>query len=224
MVDRAVAGKRKGTPPDWFPDWRGETAVIVASGPSAKDQPLESARGRCRFIAVNQSWELAPWADILYGCDFRWWKAHDGVPKFEGLKVCIDVNATVKDENNKRWGVQHIICEKNTDELLLHAGKIGWGANSGFGAINIAAQLHVSSIILVGFDMSLHAGEHWHGIHPPKLGNPRESQLPRWRRSVDNAAPILAEIGIKVWNTALISGLKAYPQLTFSEALAAAGC
>ena len=205
--------------PDWFPSWAGETVVIVASGPSAKDQPLELARGKTRFIAINTSWQLCPWADMLYGCDFGWWKAYDGCPEFKGLKVTIDRRASDRQEHPD-WGVFHLRCEKNTDKLLLEPkGLLGWGSHSGFGALNIAAQLDVKNIILVGFDMSLDVAAHWHGVHPDRMGNPRQSQLHRWRTSMDRAAPILAEAGITVYNCSPLSALTKYQKVTFAEAL-----
>lgn len=206
-------------PPDWFPNWAGETAIVVASGPSAAEQPLALAKGKARFIVVNTSWKLAPWADILYAGDFPWWRAYDGCPEFQGLKITIDRRASDRQEHPD-WNVVHLRCEKNTDELLLNPkGLIGWGMNSGFGAVNIAAQLDVKNIILVGYDMSLHAGSHWHGVHLPRMGNPRESQLPRWRRAMERAAPILEAKGISVYNTSQLSALRKFRKTTFAEAL-----
>lgn len=206
-------------PPEWFPDWLGETVVVVASGPSAKDQPLETARGRCRFIVVNESWRLAPWADIHYACDYRYWRFSEGWKAFEGMRVCLDPHACNK-VRHPDWNIHLIQCAKNSDAIILdRPGTIGWGSNSGFGAINIAAQLGVKAMILVGFDMSLHAGLHWHGPHAPKLGNPRQANLSRWRRAIDGAAKPLESAGIKVYNTASITGLKAYEKLDFKSAL-----
>jgi hypothetical protein len=85
MMDIAVQGER----PDWYPDWSGETVVIVAGGPSAADIPLDKARGNAKFITVNDSWKLAPWADALFA-GFSWWAVNHGVPAFQGLKISQD--------------------------------------------------------------------------------------------------------------------------------------
>ena len=50
------------------PEWTGETAFLLGGGPSLKGFNAECLRGR-RVIAINNSWELAPWADVLYFCD-----------------------------------------------------------------------------------------------------------------------------------------------------------
>jgi hypothetical protein len=54
------------------PVWAGETAVLVASGPSLCPSDVDRVRGRARVIAVNDGYRLAPWADVLYACDRRW--------------------------------------------------------------------------------------------------------------------------------------------------------
>lgn len=53
--------------------------VIMASGPSmcAKDAELVKRwrDGESRkAIAINTTYRLAPWADLIYACDHCWWK------------------------------------------------------------------------------------------------------------------------------------------------------
>lgn len=200
---------------EWFPDWRGQTCVIVASGPSAKDAPLELARDRAKFIAVNNSWKLCPWADVLYGCDFLWWKAHGGVPEFSGLKVSIDARC------QRLRGIR-VVRRKNADKNDIEfreRGLIAWGGNGGFQALNVAVQCWPRKIVLVGFDMRLDFGAHWHGKHPDNR-NPEERQVRRWREVFDNAARDLRREGVTVINASQVSALTAYPKMSFEEAIA----
>ncbi|WP_246765270.1 hypothetical protein [Aminobacter sp. SR38] len=215
-----VALKRECSPfegaPAWFPWWRGETVVLVASGPSAKDVPLDLAKGSARFIAINNSWQLAPWADVLYACDGAWWKNANGCPEFGGLKLTIDRRTTQEHD----WGVRRVECSKGSDMLELRKiNTIGWGGNSGFGALNLAIQFGASKIILVGYDMTVSYGAHWHGEHPSHMNNPRPGNVERWRRAIDNAAKQIEPLGIKVINCSPISKLQNYPRMTFQEAL-----
>lgn len=53
-------------------EWPGETVFIVAGGPSVLNYDLNMLRGR-RVIVINSSCFAAPWADILYFGDWRWW-------------------------------------------------------------------------------------------------------------------------------------------------------
>lgn len=103
--------------------------------------------------------------------------------------------------------------------LLMEPGTIGWGGNSGFHALNLAVQFRASKIILVGYDMRIDMGLHWHGSHPRSLNNPLAKNIDRWRRAVDGAAPILYALGIKTVNVSPISTLQAYPKMSLTEAL-----
>lgn len=96
---------------------------------------------------------------------------------------------------------------------------MGWGGNSGFHALNLAVQFGVSKIILVGFDMSLDHGVHWHGKHVG-LNNPTVRNVDRWRRCIDAAAEPIEALGITVVNTSPVSALQNYPKMSLAEALA----
>lgn len=103
--------------------------------------------------------------------------------------------------------------------MTAQAGVIGGGGNSGFQAVNLAAQFGVREIILVGFDMHLGDGVHWHGRHPPGLNNPRASTVARWRERLDAQAARLARLGITVLNASPTSALTAFPKTTLEAAL-----
>jgi len=57
------------------PLWEGQTAFIVAGGPSVLDQDLDLLRDR-NVIAINESWERVPWAEFLFFADLKWWVKH----------------------------------------------------------------------------------------------------------------------------------------------------
>lgn len=119
------------------------------------------------------------------------------------------------------WGIKIVEVDRAKDRLLvMEFAKLGWGGNSGFHAINLAVQFGVRKIILVGYDMRLDKGMHWHGKHPSACNNPTDGNVARWRRAVDGMAPSLFALGIKVCNTSPISRLENYPQMTFEDALA----
>lgn len=207
------------TPIDWFPDWSSHQCVIVASGPSAKGIDLLLARGRAKFIAVNNSWRLAPWADVLYGCDFSWWRKQNGVPGFKGIKVsqdrkCPRMYPEIKTVNCVRG-------YETSGKMVAQRGSIGWGGNGGFQAVNLGIQFGSKKIVLVGFDMRIDKGLHWHGKHEDGLHNPHNGQVERWRKALDAAKPSLDAAGVRVINCSQVSALIAYPKMKFEDALAA---
>lgn len=201
--------------PYWYPDWTGDTCLIVASGPSAKQIDLEPAKGRVKCIAINTSWQLAPWADVLYACDVSWWREHKASwPEFKGLKITQDKLA------NDEFEIFRVICERHHENLVLDRfGQVGWGGNSGFHCINLAIQFGVKKIILVGYDMQLNGGSHWHGDHPNNMNNPTAANVARWRRTIDANAQIIKNLGIAVFNVSPVSALVNYPKMSLVEAL-----
>jgi hypothetical protein len=203
--------------PDWWPCWPGATAVIVAGGPSTKDVPIERARHVAHVITINTSWQLAPWAEVLYGCDYAWWNSVNGCPEFAGLKLSADVRA-IRDE----WGVKKIDLKRGDNTIQFDTpGIVGWGSNSGFHSLNLAIQFGCSKILLVGYDMRLDGGLHWFGSHPKGLNNPSVSNIAIMRHAVDGVAKSIADRGIRVINCSPVSVLENYEKMDFAEALAA---
>jgi hypothetical protein len=165
-------------------------------------------------MTINNAWKLAPWADVLYACDFSWWNHHRGAPEFEGLKISQDSKAsdTFKD-------VRAVRTKRREDGLLLgRPGHIGWGGNGGFQALNLAVQFGAKRIILVGYDMHLDRGRHWHGDHPKGLHNPLPGNVRRWRAAIDKNAPLLKAFGVTVINASMESALTAFPKMSLLEA------
>lgn len=67
--------------PVWF---------CLASGPSMCREDAEAVRGHGRVIAVNNTIELAPFADIHYSCDAAWWRAYgDRFAGFNGRQMAL---------------------------------------------------------------------------------------------------------------------------------------
>jgi hypothetical protein len=161
---------------------------------------------------------LAPFSDMVYACDWRWWNKFNGLPRFEGLKVSQDERC-----QRERWGVLRVHSNHNSDALeMRRCGYIGWAGNSGFQAINLAAQAGVAKIVLVGFDMTLDNGaDHWHPDHGEGFPRPKPVDVARHCRAVDSAAATLDALGIRVFNTTMKSALKNYPKVGLTEALEA---
>lgn len=114
-----------------------------------------------------------------------------------------------------------VFCDRHCENLVLNRpGVIGWGGNGGFHALNLAVQFGARKIILVGYDMTLNAGIHWHGPHVgPNMTNPTSSNVKRWRTAVDGTAPVLLKLGVKVINASMVSTLQNFPKMTLEQAL-----
>lgn len=215
--------EKRGPQPEnflWYPDLAGKTLIVVASGPSARDVPLNITRGDPEIytIAINESWKLCPWAQMLYGCDHQWWWRRRGDWKgFGGIKVTQDRQAAdlMPGEDIKR-----VFSVRGCEHLMLdQKGYIGWGGNSGFQALNLGMHFKPRKVILVGFDMTLKNGDHWHGRHANGLHNPKPPYVNRWRRVTDLAYLTLRSKGVFGYNTSPESALRNWPKATLEQAL-----
>lgn len=200
--------------PSWYPDWSGETCAIVGGGPSVDRDEVEMLKGRCRVAVINNSHELAPWADLLYAADAKWWLKYPS-REFAGIKITADLNTA------KHLGIHRIelLGQTDTEEdrvVLDPMGRVTRGGNSAFQLVNLLTQFGVKRQLWIGLDFT---GEHWHGKHPEPLKNPRQHTLDRWRGVLDAQAPVLAGFGVEVINGSPASTLQAYPKMTVSDAL-----
>ena len=205
--------------PDWYPDWSGFAVAIIASGPSAKKANIAALRDEMPVIAIKENVELAPWADVVYGCDSAWWKARNGLPDFKGLKI------TWKGDSAHPAApypdLKLVDVDAKSDDLIFDpSGKLGSGGNSGFQALNLAVQFGVKHILLVGFDMNDRSGAHWYGRNNWQGGNnPTEDNFRRWIRAFELAAPKLRDRNIQVFNASNNSSLKCFERRSIEETL-----
>lgn len=194
----------------WWPDLSVKPVVIVASGPSARMYKLDVLRAGFTAMAVKLSFDLIPWASIVYGCEPAWWIHRRGLPEFSGLKLMYDMHLLPQYPDMK--GVR---VDTDANKLLLDKpAAVGSGGNSGFQALNLAVQFGARRIALVGFDMSDRGGVHWYGRNNwAQAHNPDRSVFGRWIKAFDTAATQLSEMGIEVVLASPHSALKCFPQL-----------
>lgn len=196
--------------PDWFPSWHGDRTIILASGPSAVEQPIGLARNRCKVVAINNSWQLAPWADVLYASDSAWWEYSD-YSGFAGLKVSrSDVPGVERVHLRGEPGRYH------NDLIFEEPGVVGSGGSSGFQALNLAIQFGARDIALVGFDACIDRGTHWHGLHK-RTDNPTEGTAAMWAYHLDRQAAAIRAAGVSIINCSPTSALTAFPKTTLEH-------
>jgi hypothetical protein len=171
-------------------------------------------RGLCRAIAVNNSWELAPWADALYACDGRWW--HHYKPAFAGQRWTQSGSAS-------GFGARQV---KGRDgvQLSLDRSFITYGNNSGFQALNLAIHFGCTKVIFIGLDCGATVGgSHWHGDHdeasPHGLKNPTDNSFQTWRRAFAHAAKSCEAWGVDLINASERTALTSIRRMPLAEAL-----
>jgi len=211
--------------PEWWKvprEWEGETATILASGPSLTREQVDYVRGKSRVIAVNNQGidtvvngvvtpAFAPWADVLYAADRKWWEAHKAhALKFAGYKI------TIRDFHFEQVRSLQVSPQQVFDPRPTH---LVTGGNSGYQALHLATHFGAKRIVLLGFDMQLGPKKerHWFGNHPGNLNV--AGNFPTWLRSFNRLAPELQKMGIDVINCTTSTALKCFKRAPLEETL-----
>lgn len=188
--------------------WPGEVAVCIASGPTLAEEDLRTVRAsRARCVVVNRMWAAAPWADLLYAADGRWWKSGEAPSAEEFLGV--RVSAAKSAEGTIKVNVRN--CTTVSDRWLCS------GTNSGLQALCLAAAFGARRIGLLGYSMGAGVGLHSHPDHVG-MSNPDAEAFARWTAAFDLVAPQLHAAGIEVVNCSE-SKLRCFPRRTIADFL-----
>jgi hypothetical protein len=167
-------------------------------------------RAQIPTIAINTTFRLAPWADMLYAADSYWWAKHaKETADFAGMKVTSSPDGST---------IRGLLTLRNTGKAGFdpHPANVRSGGNSGYQAIHVAVHAHAARILLCGFDQR---GGHWHGRHPEPLRNAGEGIYDRWARHFAELATELLSRRIEVWNCTPGSALKCWPAVALEDAI-----
>ncbi len=200
-------------------DWSGAVVALLGGGPSLSAAQVERCRGKARVVAINNAVQLAPWADLLYFCDRRWFEWHkETVKNFQGEKVTLE-NRELEAE------LPGLVClrrEGGEDGPIEGMGStpdaVCTGRNGGYQALQLAAHRGARRVILLGFDMKPAADGrvHWHAEHPV----PTDPHLPgSFAAHFRSLVKPLARLGVEVLNATPGSALDVFPRVELEEAL-----
>jgi hypothetical protein len=196
------------------PEWAGSTVFILGCGPSLIGFDSRSLYGQ-RVIAINDSFELAPWADILYFCDKKWWdtRKHKVRDQFTGRRI-----VTLE---NQIDGVTRL---RNTGDAGLETDPAGLrhGSNSGYQCINLAYHLGAKRIVLLGYDMQVIGNDlHWNQKQRPERQDPAgfTQTLNIMLMKFPSLVVPLQREGIEVINATPNSRLKCWPYVALPKIL-----
>lgn len=134
--------------------------AVLASGESMNQEVADSVRGKCKVIAVSDTWQLAPWADALVSADAGWWRVK--APKFEG----------------PRYTMANLPDMEKIDAPM--------GTNSGLLGVMVAVKLGATKVLLLGVDLH---GTHFFGNHPLPLRNPKPDRMEIFKRQFAEYKP-----------------------------------
>ncbi len=186
--------------------WPESTIVCLAGGPSLTPADVDACRDRgVRVIAIKEAIRLAPWCDLLYACDAKWWNHYGPTLTFQGPRYSLEP---------QQYAVK--LRETGPTGLELDPTGLRTGRNSGYQAINLAVHLGARQIILLGYDLQPDGRQdHWFGQHPWKL-----RPCYGWEPLFETLVAPLAAAGVSVLNASRRTLLTCWPHMSIDEALA----
>jgi hypothetical protein len=190
--------------------------VIIGGGSSLTPEDVNYCRGRARVIAIKEAMLLAPWAEVLYAGDAKWWRYYKGAPDFKGLKFSIEQDPTQVQIDWAQYPDVQVL--RNTGALGLETDPAGLrtGYNSGYQGVNLAAHLGCSKLILLGFDMwSGPTGQNWF----QKPGLHVDSPYPLFHQAFGSIVEPLRVAGVHVVNASRFTLLNAFTKVALEDAL-----
>ena len=97
-------------------DWSGAPCVIAASGPSLSHEQITAAKA-ARVIVTNSTWRRVESPDVIYACDFLWWKQYHQEIKQAGL-------------HDRCWTQDRSAAERFQLRYVRSEGRQGLGLNA----------------------------------------------------------------------------------------------
>jgi hypothetical protein len=196
--------------------WAGETAVVVAGGPSVSLRQVRAigmarSNDRCRVVAVSDAVYPCWFSDILFSSDAKWWDHHGGVPGFKGQRVSRNCLG--------RYGVDYL-RETGAEGFDPEPGTVRHGSNSGHQAVHLAAQLGAARIVIVGIEFTDKdfARDHWFGRHPGRMD--MCSDTAAWRKHFRVLTDALQARQVSVLNASPASTVNWLPHFDLETLLA----
>jgi hypothetical protein len=198
--------------------WTGQPAFIVGGGTSVTPAMLESIRGR-NVIVVNQTYQAAPWAPILFFADQRWWirEARERPAKLQAFKGLI---STTSRQAQALPGTKLLRLKRETPTSVAPAksNTVRLRRTGLLSAMDLAYHRGSSEIILLGADNR--DGPDGRAHHHEEYPWPRPKNT--WDVKVDDlrhGAKSFKDAGVPVTNCSPITTLKFWPIVPLPEVL-----
>lgn len=236
MILRRIEGSRFS---EILPGWTGETVIIIGGGPSLTEEQVEIARqasveGRCKAVAVNDSYLWATWAALLYAADSHYWRDHSaGVAKpaigltaeqvrerfhaFAGERCSIqNSGANITDE--RVHIVQNLTHPKHGNLLSDNPRFLATGRNSAYQVTNLVILAGAKRIVLLGIDgrPAADGRTHWSGGH--RRPTP-ELAYPEYVKAFAEGAAAVKNAGVAIINASPGSAIDSFPMMAIEDAL-----
>ena len=209
MMSRKVFKENANVPRWSVPrEWEGERCFVIAGGRSVKDQAAMIPKLRGRIIAIKQSVQLRPDADVmLLAARDDWFVCRDYFRLYRGPRI-------ICRSNYPRMPVGTLYLRRSKEALSRNPELVG-GLDAGATALNLAALFGAKEIIILGLDM---VQGRWMKNHPTM------PVIPDWHfkmhiEGLQRMAPELKHDGVRVINCSPITAVEVFEKRPLQEFL-----
>lgn len=165
-----------------------------------------------RCIAVNNSYRIAPWSEVVWFGDVKWfwWHEEELLATNMQIATCNEHGAI-----RKHMGKLPQLTFYQRDHARPHGittkqNYVSWNASSGASAINLAYHMGAKEIVLLGFDMRMVEGQkNWHNDHKEMLHKPFQRHLKPFPAIYHDAK----ELNLKIYNATPDSAITVFPMM-----------
>lgn len=194
----------------------GRDVFVIGGGPSVKNIDLSLLKNE-KIVCLNNAYQLFEHATMLFWCDESWVcnhldtiNSHPCTIRFTarhngGNYLEKDIRTTANASVLKRTG------DFGFDPNLDHVK----GNNSGALILNFLSNLKVNRIILLGYDMDMTQGTHWHDGHGLAMVPSIYDEL--FIPSIESMVSSIKQLGVEVINCNPKSKLNCFTKKDFRE-------
>ena len=206
--------------PKWIPEklWLGRDVFIVGGGDSLRNFDWEILKKEF-VIGCNTAYTLGKEiCDICVFGDVKWFTGNSKGFKghklqLEKYKGAVFTNAPALQNTTIPW-----VWTMPRETKGLHTNALGWNANTGSIAVNLALLLGAKRIFLLGFDMHLSkkGNPNW---HDKVIDKPRKDVYQRFINGFLRVAEDLKKKfpDVEVFNVTSDSDLEVFPKIDFDK-------
>lgn len=201
--------------PRWTPSsqWKDADAFIIGGGPSLREFNFERLKGK-NTIGCNSAFHLgSEICNLCFFSDPLWFEAnYNDLCRFAGRIVthCEEI------PDHQPW-----VWKMERREEGLHRDALGFGGNTGCGAINLALILGARRVFLLGFDCKLGSEKqmNWHN-HRCEPANTDPALFAKFQEGFFHIQAQLGKFpGCEVINLGPDSALESFPRMKLDEVL-----
>lgn len=190
--------------------------VLLGDGPSLTQADVDACRGLARVLAMNYSFRLAPWADVLWSYHTR------GLVQTSGVDPATYQGRIFSAEPVPDHTAWPLLRLTGPDGLELDPTGLRHGNNSGYSAINLAVHLGARRIVLLGYDCSAAPDGRFNFAKPADDPSRKAYGFAAWRRWYGTLPGPLHAAGVEVLNASRETALECFPRVSLQQALAGA--